>query len=107
MPKKAPLILASSSPRRLQLLRTAGIDCAVVRPADVDETPLPGEAPEPMVCRLALAKAASITSPDPRQWVLGSDTTVTIEVENGVRLRIEKSAVAMDNTQTIDATKNQ
>ena len=31
------------------------------------------------------------------------DTTVTIEVENSVRLRIEKSAVAMDNTQTIEA----
>lgn len=35
------------------------------------------------------------------------DTTVTIEVENGVRLRVEKSAVAMDNSQTLDATKNQ
>ena len=31
------------------------------------------------------------------------DTTVTIEVENNVRLRVEKSAVAMDNTQTIEA----
>ena len=31
------------------------------------------------------------------------ETTVTIEVENSVRLRIEKSAVAMDNTQTIEA----
>jgi preprotein translocase subunit YajC len=31
------------------------------------------------------------------------DTTVTIEVENNVRLRVEKTAVAMDNTQTIEA----
>jgi preprotein translocase subunit YajC len=35
------------------------------------------------------------------------DTTVTIEVENGIHLRVEKSAIAMDHTQTIDASKNQ
>lgn len=50
------IILASSSPRRRQFLSQLGID-HVVQPADIDETPLPDEAPLRYVARIALAKA--------------------------------------------------
>ncbi|MEX0760806.1 MAG: Maf family protein, partial [Tistlia sp.] len=49
----APLILASASPRRLELLRQIGIEPDSVEPAELDETPLPGELPVPHAQRLA------------------------------------------------------
>ncbi len=72
-----PLLLASASPRRRELLERVGVPLEV-RPAHVDETPQPGERPEVYVARIALAKAAAA----PRaagQWVLAADTTVTID----------------------------
>lgn len=54
------LILASKSPRRLELLAQIGLT-AEVRSADVDETPLPGEAPADYVLRIALAKARAVS----------------------------------------------
>ena len=75
------LILASASPRRLELLTSIGIQ-VVVSPADVDETPLPGESPEDYVVRLALAKAkagaAGATKEYARLPVLGADTVVVL-----------------------------
>ncbi len=53
------LVLASASPRRLQLLRDFGIDPIVV-PADIDETPLVGEKSEELVERLAREKAVHV-----------------------------------------------
>ncbi len=53
------LILASSSPRRVELLGTVGV-VPTVRPADVDEDPGPGEKPAELVERLALAKAQAV-----------------------------------------------
>ena len=50
------LILASASPRRAEILRSAGLQFSVLSSA-VDETPMPGEAPQELVRRLALAKA--------------------------------------------------
>src|SRR6478735_8024589 len=49
-----------------------------VRPADVDEEPLPGEAPGPYVARVARDKAHAVTRL-PGQWVLAADTTVTLD----------------------------
>lgn len=82
------LILASASPRRLDLLRSIGLAPEVL-PVDLDETPLPGERPEAMVVRLARAKArlavASIepsgASPrtEPFALVLAADTTVALD----------------------------
>lgn len=72
----APLILASASPRRRELLERVGL-ALEVRPADVDETPLPGEAPRAYVARVARAKAQAIARPG--AWVLAADTTVTID----------------------------
>ena len=70
------LILASASPRRRELLERVGVPLEIV-PADVDETPLPGEAPSAYVARIAAAKAAAVQRPG--RWVLAADTTVTID----------------------------
>ena len=69
-----PLVLASSSPRRAELLRAAGLPF-VIRVAAVDETQQPGEAPDAYVRRLALAKARA-ASAAPHELVLGADTVV-------------------------------
>jgi septum formation protein len=70
------LVLASQSPRRAEILRHAGIPFTV-RPANVDETPLPNESPAHYVERLASAKAAAVPAA-PGEIVLGADTTVVI-----------------------------
>lgn len=69
------LILASGSPRRRELLAELGIPF-VVRSADVDESLLPGEAPEPYARRLALAKARAVAEAAGSGLVLGADTIV-------------------------------
>ncbi|WP_421791263.1 Maf family protein [Hyphobacterium sp.] len=70
------LVLASASPRRLELLRRIGIEPDEVRPADIDETEIPGETPRQVAERLARSKAAAIDAPD--AIVLGSDTVVAV-----------------------------
>jgi septum formation protein len=70
------LVLASSSPRRRQLLTMLGI-AHVVAPSEIDETPRPGEGPEPYALRLAEEKARAASAPD--ALVLGADTTVVID----------------------------
>lgn len=72
------LILASASPRRRGLLTQAGVHF-VCRPADVDETVLPGERADAAVRRLARAKAAAIADSAPESLVLGSDTLVVLD----------------------------
>ena len=78
------IILASSSPRRAGILRNAGITFEV-RPTEIDETPLPGEAAQSMVARLAEAKAraaAAQTDSSLRDCVVvGADTTVELNGE--------------------------
>lgn len=76
-PGSARLVLASGSPRRLELLRLAGYD-PVVRPADIDEEPRPNEAPGSYVIRLAREKAAAVPRAD-GEVVLAADTTVVLE----------------------------
>ena len=73
-----PLVLASASPRRAQLLTNAGY-VFTVAPADLDETPLPGEAPAAYVRRLAEAKAAEVARRRPDAVVVGADTTVVVD----------------------------
>lgn len=73
----AGLVLASGSPRRLELLRLAGFD-PVVRPVDLDETPRAGEQPDAYVARLAGEKAlAAERAAD--EVVLAADTTVVLD----------------------------
>jgi septum formation protein len=76
-----PLILASSSPRRLALLRQVGIEPARVESPQVDETPLPREQPRAHALRLAQAKNAAVVArlaaePGAEPYVLASDTVV-------------------------------
>ena len=71
-----PLLLASASPRRREMLERVGVPLEV-RPADVDEEPLPDEDPAAYVARVAHAKAIAVKR-RPGQWVLAADTTVTI-----------------------------
>ena len=74
-----PLILASASPRRQELLRNAGFDFEV-RPSAVDERRLNGEAAEDYVLRLAREKALAVAASSPAgALVLGADTTVAVD----------------------------
>jgi septum formation protein len=74
----APLVLASASPRRLELLRQIGIVPDAVDPADVDERPLKRETPRLLALRLARAKAAAVTARRPGAVVLAADTVVAV-----------------------------
>ena len=69
-------ILASASPRRLELLGRLGLSPDAVDPADIDETPRPRERPEPHVRRLADEMAARVAARHPGQVVLAADTLV-------------------------------
>jgi septum formation protein len=71
-----PLILASRSPRRAELLTAAGIPFTV-RAADVDETPRAGENPRDYVMRLAVEKACAVPASND-EIVLGADTAVVL-----------------------------
>jgi septum formation protein len=73
------LILASSSPRRAQILRDAGLVFSVISSA-VDETPIPGEAPGELVLRLANAKAELVAARSVGPAiVVAADTVVVLE----------------------------
>ncbi len=71
-----PLVLASASPRRLDLLAQIGLVPDIVDPADIDETPLPLEMPVPHALRLADAKAKGVALRHPGCFVLAADTVV-------------------------------
>jgi septum formation protein len=72
------LVLASSSPRRQELLRNAGIPFTV-QPANIDETPLPGESARACAERLARAKALEVWRRRLGGAVLGADTVVVVD----------------------------
>ncbi len=76
---RAPLVLASASPRRLALLRQAGLTPDVVDPCDIDETPLAKETPRITALRLATLKARAGALRHPGAFVLGADTVVAVE----------------------------
>jgi septum formation protein len=68
------LTLASTSPRRRQLLEMLGLP-VVVRPSHIPEIHRAGESPEAYVTRLAREKASNVAG----DWVLGADTTVVLD----------------------------
>jgi septum formation protein len=72
----ANLILASASPRRLELLRQIGIEPDRIVHPDIDETPLRGELPGPYAKRLAEAKAMRVAQDYTGDFVLAADTVV-------------------------------
>ena len=69
------LVLASASPRRLELLRRIGVEPDAVSPTDIDESEIPGELPRQLALRLAMSKAQACTQTD--SLILGSDTVVS------------------------------
>ncbi|QMW22832.1 Maf family protein [Sandaracinobacteroides saxicola] len=71
-----PLVLASASPRRVELLARLGVTPAAIDPADIDETPRKAEVPRPHVARLAAEKAAAVAARHPGKVVLAADTLV-------------------------------
>ena len=70
-------VLASASPRRLELLRQVGLGPDLVDPAESDETPLPRETPRQLARRLACAKARLVAARNEGAVVLGADTVVS------------------------------
>lgn len=71
-----PLILASASPRRRDLLLQIGIVPDRILPPEVDETPLARETPGDLVLRLAEAKARAVAAENPDAVILSADTVV-------------------------------
>lgn len=78
------LVLASSSPRRLELLQRVGIEPDALLPADIDETPRKKDLPRVLAARLAHEKAAAaarISADDPAlrgAFILAADTVVAV-----------------------------
>ncbi|WP_312320171.1 Maf family nucleotide pyrophosphatase [Stenotrophomonas sp.] len=99
-----PLLLASTSRYRRELLERLGLPLETARP-DVDETPAPGEAPAALAVRLARAKAAEVAARHPGRWVIGSDQVAelngnplgkpgTVETAHGQLAAMSGQAVA-------------
>ncbi|MES3027321.1 MAG: Maf family nucleotide pyrophosphatase [Pseudomonadota bacterium] len=72
------LVLASASPRRMDLLRQVGLTPDAVVAAEIDETPLKTETPRQTALRLALAKAAKVAETNSDAYVLAADTIVAV-----------------------------
>jgi septum formation protein len=89
-----PLILASSSPRRQELLREAGISFEV-HPARIPEEREAGERPLEYACRLAQEKAQAVAGDFMGRYVLGADTIVVVEDEVLEKPRTSSDAARM------------
>jgi septum formation protein len=69
-------VLASASPRRVELLRQIGVEPDRIDPADIDESLLSSEAPAAYALRLAAAKARAVMPRHPGAYLLAADTVV-------------------------------
>jgi septum formation protein len=87
------LILASTSRYRRELLQRLRLPFDVVSP-EVDETPLPGEAPAALALRLALAKARAVQARQPGAVVIGSDQVADLDGEPVGKPHTHERAVA-------------
>jgi septum formation protein len=99
-----PLILASSSPRRQELLRAAGIPFQV-HPSHIPEDQNPGEPPLDYVLRLAQEKAMTVAQQFPGRPVLGADTIVLVDQEVLGKPRDREDAARM--LRLLSARKHQ
>lgn len=72
------LVVASASPRRRDLLAQIGIVPDAVVPAEIDETPQPGEVPLVTAKRLSVLKASAVAQQEPDAFVLAADTVVAV-----------------------------
>lgn len=78
LPDGRPLVLASTSPFRRELLARLGLPFTALPPV-ADETPLPGETAPTLVARLAEAKARSLAAPQPHALIIGSDQVAVLD----------------------------
>ena len=80
MPSLTPqrLVLASASPRRLDLLRQIGLTPDLIAAAEIDESPLRHETPRQLALRLAAGKAARVAADHADAFVLAADTVVAV-----------------------------
>ena len=72
------LVLASASPRRVELLAQAGVIPDLIAPMDIDETPLWEETPRMVATRLAIGKTTAAAALHPDAFVIGADTVVAV-----------------------------
>jgi septum formation protein len=93
---KSKIILASASPRRRELLGALGVEF-VVRPANINEDPLPGESPLETQHRITLEKARAAEELEIRDWRLGSATQSPIS-----NLQSPYTLIACDTTVLLD-----
>lgn len=91
----ATLVLASASPRRLELLARIGVGPDLIFPTDIDETPRKAEMPRALAARLAGAKAQAAAAAHPDAFVLAADTVV------GVGRRILGKPVDADDARAM------
>ena len=84
-----PLILASTSRYRRELLERLGLPFSCIAPW-ADETPQPAERPSALVERLARAKASAVASQQPDAWVIGSDQVAVRSDETGTESTLGK-----------------
>ncbi|WP_024764548.1 Maf family nucleotide pyrophosphatase, partial [Pseudomonas nitroreducens] len=94
-----PLILASSSPYRRELLQRLRLPFECASP-DVDETPLPGESAEQLVRRLAESKARTLAQQYPNHLIIGSDQAAV----NGSRILGKPHTIERATEQLKDAS---
>lgn len=90
----AEIILASASPRRKELLTTAGIDF-VVKVADVDEVIDETLTPDGVVMSLALQKAGAVAVQNPESVVIGADTVVVLDGKILGKPKSEENAIEL------------
>ncbi len=88
------IVLASASPRRAELLESAGIRFVVV-PGHIDETPFPNELPAAHVLRLAGEKAREVAGREPGRFFIGADTVVVCDGEIMGKPRDDNDAIRM------------
>ena len=107
IPEIRQLILASTSPYRRELMQRLRIPFDVVSP-EVDESPLAGELPRDLACRLALAKARAVARLHPRAVVIGSDQVADLDGEPlgkpGTHVRAMEQLRRMSGTTVIFQT---
>ncbi len=78
--EKSRIVLASASPRRVELLASAGVEFETSA-SDIPEEPLPGELPEDHVLRLAREKAMAVAGKRDGRFFIGADTVVVCDGE--------------------------
>ena len=94
MPQSIRIVLASASPRRLELLASAGVQFDVFA-SDIPEEAMPGEAPADFAVRLAKDKAVATAARVEGRWFVGADTIVVCDGEIMGKPADEADAVRM------------